>query len=63
MEAGQANQEKGGPGHVEIFVLFSAREDLSDFTAGQEYGQRRREPASGASRVYLSPTIVPSLPL
>ena len=51
--------------YVEIFVIFSVKriDDLSDFTAWREYGQRRREPASGASRVYLSPTIVPSLPL
>ena len=52
----------GACGDIRL-ILRQRIDDLSNFTAGREYGRRRREPASGASRVYLSPTIVLSLPL
>ena len=36
---------------------------LSEVQQGRRNGQSRRKPASRASRMYLSPTSVPSLPL
>ena len=51
----------------ELHLILGLRiDDLSDFmkySRARGNGQSRREPASRASRVYLSPTIVPSLPL